>query len=52
LKNVLDRSVERPDYDREHQFDREIATAVYRRVRAAAGLGYKFQLPPSLRVAA
>ena len=37
--------------DREHKMDREVIAAVYLRHRAAAGDGYTFQLPPSLREA-
>jgi hypothetical protein len=37
-------------HDREHHYDRVIAAATYRRQRAAAGHGYGFELPPSLRV--
>ena len=40
------------DYDlsrREHRYDREVAAAVYHRFRAASGLGFKFEVPPSLR---
>jgi hypothetical protein len=40
------------DLDREHRFDREIVAAVWRRQRAAAGLGYAFRPPPRLREAA
>ena len=39
-----------PDPDREHQFDREIIAATYRRQRAAAGFGYRFQVPAKLRL--
>jgi hypothetical protein len=35
--------------EREHRHDRELAAAFYCRQRAKAGLGYRFQLPPSLR---
>jgi hypothetical protein len=35
--------------DREHRHDREVIAAVTRRERAAAGHGFKFRLPSSLR---
>jgi hypothetical protein len=31
--------------EREHRHDREAVTAIYRRKRAKAGLGYKFKAP-------
>jgi len=33
---------------REHQFDREVIAAVYRRFQAASGLGFKFVAPADL----
>jgi hypothetical protein len=35
--------------NREHELDRMIAAAVYRRERAQANQGLRFDLPPSLR---
>jgi hypothetical protein len=35
--------------EREHRWDREVASATYRAERAREGRGYRFQLPPSLR---
>jgi hypothetical protein len=31
--------------DREHRYDREVISAVYRRERAVAGRGYAFKIP-------
>jgi hypothetical protein len=41
---------EKPKRDREHEIDRMISAAFYRRERARRR-GYKFELPPSLRKA-
>lgn len=38
-----------PAADLEHQWDREIIAAVAHFRRAARGLGYRYELPPSLR---
>jgi hypothetical protein len=38
-----------PQRDREHELDRMIAAATWRRERAKAGRGFRFELPPSLR---
>jgi hypothetical protein len=35
--------------EREHELDRMVVAAVYRRERAREGKGFRFQLPPSLR---
>lgn len=40
---------QKPRRDREHELDRMIAAATWRRERAKAGHGYRFELPPSLR---
>jgi hypothetical protein len=37
--------------EREHQLDRMIIAAVWKREQAKAGKGHKFELPPSLRKA-
>ena len=38
-----------PSRDREHEFDRQVAAAVFRRYRAASGLGFTFAVPTQLR---
>jgi hypothetical protein len=38
--------------EREHRYDRAIASAFYRRERARKGLGFKFEIPASARKAA
>jgi hypothetical protein len=35
--------------NREHELDRMVSTATYRRERARIGRGFHFELPPSLR---
>jgi hypothetical protein len=35
--------------DREHELDRMVAAATYRRERARVGRGFRFELPSSLR---
>jgi hypothetical protein len=35
--------------DREHELDRMVATAVWRREQAKAGHGFRFEIPESVR---
>ena len=46
--NALSRKLETRE-QRKHRFDRECVAAVYRRKRAQAGHGFKFQPPERLR---